>query len=76
MILLDIMMPGMDGWQVLEELERTGAKEKSEIVIYTVKNRFEEDMKRIDQDDVHYLHKPITVHDLLDTTDGILKGVQ
>ena len=76
MILLDIIMPGMDGWQVLDELKRTGGRKKSEIVIYTVKNRFEEDMKRIDQDDVHYLPKPITVHDLLDATDDIFKGAR
>jgi len=66
LILLDIMMPGMNGWKVLDELEKAGITKKTKIVIFTVKNLWEEDMKRIATDPrLHYIRKPVTMQELL-----------
>jgi DNA-binding response OmpR family regulator len=36
-ILLDIMMPGMDGWQVLEKLKDNGETKRIPVVIFTAR---------------------------------------
>ena len=36
-ILLDIMMPGMDGWQVLETLKQNTVTERIPVVIFTAR---------------------------------------
>ena len=36
-ILLDIMMPGMDGWQVLEKLKENGETKRIPVVIFTAR---------------------------------------
>ena len=36
-VLLDIMMPGMDGWQVLEKLKENGETKRIPVVIFTAR---------------------------------------
>jgi Response regulators consisting of a CheY-like receiver domain and a winged-helix DNA-binding domain len=36
-ILLDVMMPGMDGWQVLEKLKENGETKRIPVVIFTAR---------------------------------------
>lgn len=74
MLLLDIMMPEMSGWEVLEELEKRGIPQKTKIVIFTVKRLWEDDMKRLTIDRMyHYISKPITAGELLEKTEQIFQ---
>ena len=74
MILLDLMMPGMDGFEVLDELEKMGVFRKTKMVIFTVKNLFEEDMQAIVADPIlHYVHKPMIVRELLDEIESVFR---
>lgn len=36
LILLDINMPGLDGWETLEEMERRGYTENSPVIMFTI----------------------------------------
>jgi len=72
MILLDIMMPGMNGFEVIDELEMTGLAEGIKIVIYSVKRPFEEDMRRLMRNpDYHYIGKPVGTQELLEKLETI-----
>jgi len=74
MILLDIMMPKMSGWEVLDELEKRGIPQKTKTVIFTVKSLQEEDMKRITADPMYpYIGKPFTNQELLQDVETILQ---
>ena len=66
LILLDIMMPKMNGWEVLDALEKKRGSIKPKIVIFTVKGQFDDDIQRIIANPAyHYVHKPITGSELL-----------
>ena len=72
-ILLDVMMPGLDGWRVAEELlddERTSA---IPIVFLTARAELRDRARGIDLGGVDYVTKPFNpvelaplIHDLLD----------
>jgi CheY-like chemotaxis protein len=55
-IVLDIMMPGMDGWDVLGELKSDPRVADIPVVLLSI---LEEDQKGLSLGAVEYLHKPI-----------------
>jgi len=73
MILLDIMMPAMDGWAVLEELVKMGITKTTHITMLTAKPLSEEDTKRSAFDHlVHYIRKPFHFPMLFQEIDRIV----
>ena len=73
MILLDIMMPTMDGWVVLEELVKMGITKTTQITMLTAKPLSEEDTKRRAFDHlVHYIRKPFHFPMLFQEIDRIV----
>ena len=67
-ILLDINMPVMDGWEFMEEIKRIKSKISKKIIIYIVSSSIAlEDRNRSKTftDIIGYIPKPITVADLL-----------
>ncbi len=74
LILLDIMMPEMDGWKVLEVLEEKGVTEWSKLVLFTVKNTFETDITDARAKQCYYyFQKPMSTRVLLEKIEAILK---
>ena len=74
MVLLDIMMPGMDGWEVLEELERADMALEGKIVLFSVKPLQEEDWRRKGYRQVaRYIHKPVSTRELLEELEDIFR---
>lgn len=73
-ILLDVMMPGHDGWEVLEELKQDPATRSIPVIICSILEQHE---KGFSLGAVDYLTKPILEEDLvnalsrLDAGDGI-----
>ena len=67
LILLDIMMPGMDGWEVLKKLKENEATKNIPVVIFTAKEYFNgRDMaKQKGAQDL--LAKPFEPEDLIKT---------
>ena len=65
LILLDILMPGMDGWQVLERLRKYERSQKIPVIILTGKGD-SETLHRCQQQKVtDYFIKPIKINELL-----------
>lgn len=60
MILLDIMMPDMDGYQVCEKLKSNPETEKIPVIFVTAKNEDNDEKKGLELGAVDYITKPIT----------------
>lgn len=66
LILLDIHMPGLDGWKTLEEMERRGITENSPVIMFTVEELTFVKMLRKDIEGlVGYIEKPFERKKLL-----------
>jgi DNA-binding response OmpR family regulator len=72
-ILLDVMMPGLDGWRVAEELLDDDRTERIPIVFLTARAELRDRARGIDLGGVDYVTKPFNpvelaplVRDLLD----------
>lgn len=66
LIVLDLVMPGMDGWEVLRQLRRTGVKAKTRVLCLTGKTSERDYLQgwKLGVDD--YLTKPFEPDDLLE----------
>ncbi len=72
-ILLDVMMPGLDGWQVAEQLLDDGETSEIPIIFLTARAEFRDRARGLDIGGVDYITKPFNplelaplVRDLLD----------
>jgi CheY-like chemotaxis protein len=67
-ILLDINMPIMDGWEFMEEIKKIKSKINKQIIIYIVSSSIaieDRNKSKTFTDIMGYIPKPITVDDLL-----------
>jgi CheY-like chemotaxis protein len=62
-ILLDIMMPRMDGYQFARQLEQRGLRSRSAIVVLTADGRARQKAEQVGAE--AYVSKPFDVPDLL-----------
>ena len=60
MILLDIMMPGMDGYEVCSQLKANPATARIPVIFVTAKNQEEDEKKGLALGAVDYITKPIS----------------
>ena len=79
LIILDVMMSPIDGWQFLEELKRNEELKDIPVLLFTAKHVWPEEYSRYENDIVGVLEKPISLAELktalervlpLDTTPG------
>lgn len=69
LILLDINMPGLDGWQTLKEMRRRGITERVPVMMFTVEDLTFVKMLREEMEGlVGYLEKPIGMAELIEAT--------
>ncbi|MBD3343912.1 MAG: response regulator [Chitinivibrionales bacterium] len=64
LILLDIMMPGMDGWQVLETLRSEPLCASVPVIIFTAVDFTTSQKKAAEQGAQGILRKPFHLHEL------------
>ena len=57
-ILLDVMMPGLDGWRVAEELLDDGSTRDIPIVFLTARAEFRDRARGLDIGGIDYITKP------------------
>jgi len=65
-ILLDIMMPGLDGYAVLQEMRNSGLDRSVKTLVLTAKNSERDWLKGYKLGAQYYIPKPFDIDDLLD----------
>jgi CheY-like chemotaxis protein len=71
MMVLDIMMPGMDGWAVLEEMLKLPDDERPRVVIVSALSSLRDRAKAAELGADAYVPKPFNVEDLLEVLHGL-----
>jgi len=61
LILLDIMMPGMDGYEVCRQLKEDKQTESIPIIFATAMNQMEDEKKGLDLGAADYVVKPFRI---------------
>jgi CheY-like chemotaxis protein len=64
LILLDIMMTPIDGWEFLEKLRAEPALRKVPVIIFSASPSVEEKMAKINDPLLGVLHKPVSLTEL------------
>jgi DNA-binding response OmpR family regulator len=75
-ILLDVMMPGMDGWQVLEELLDDERTNDIPIIFLTARAEVRDQARGLELGGVDYITKPFSPVDLAPLVEDLLERVQ
>ena len=75
LILLDIMMPGIDGWEVSKKIKDDDELKKIPVVIFTVRGSDKDKSKSFQESgaDAH-ITKPIILEKFLGTIEWVLKN--
>ncbi|MBI1904790.1 MAG: heavy metal response regulator transcription factor [Rhodocyclales bacterium] len=71
LIILDVMLPGLDGWQVLETIRRSG--KEMPVLFLTAKDQVEDRVKGLELGADDYLVKPFAFSELLARVRTILR---
>ncbi|MCC7566367.1 MAG: response regulator [Methanomicrobiaceae archaeon] len=72
LIILDVMMSPIDGWQFLEELKRSEEMKDIPVLLFTAKHVWPEEYSRYADDIVGVLEKPISLAELKSALDRVL----
>ena len=75
MILLDVMMPRLDGWRVAEELLLDRATSRIPIVFLTARAEFRDRARGLDIGGVDYVTKPFNPLELAPLVEGLLERI-
>lgn len=71
-VLLDIMMPGMDGWDTIKEIVRKGLDKNVKILIITaIGTSNHEKMYGVESYVHDYIIKPFNVNDLVESVEKL-----
>ena len=71
LMVLDIMMPTMDGWAVLEELVKLPAEDRPRVVIVSALSTLSDRARAAELGADAYVPKPFNVEDLIDVLQGL-----
>jgi|YNPNPStandDraft_1061719.scaffolds.fasta_scaffold269094_1 two-component system alkaline phosphatase synthesis response regulator PhoP len=73
LIILDIIMPGMDGYQVLEKIKTGMYTDRIPVIMLTVKSRGDDIEKAFDKRADYYITKPYDFKQLLKKVRELIK---
>ncbi|WP_287154962.1 response regulator [Candidatus Solincola tengchongensis] len=74
LVILDILMPGKSGWEIMEDLKSNPDTASIPIIVSTVKNRPEDVEKARELQAADYIAKPYVFSDLLERIERVLGG--
>jgi DNA-binding response OmpR family regulator len=74
-VLLDVMMPGLDGWRVAEELLEDDRTHGIPIIFLTARAEFRDRARGLDIGGVDYVTKPFNPLDLAQLVRGLLERI-
>ena len=75
-ILLDVMMPGLDGWKVAEQLLEDERTSSIPIIFLTARAEFRDRAKGLDIGGIDYVTKPFNPLDLAPLVRDLLARIQ
>jgi DNA-binding response OmpR family regulator len=75
-VLLDVMMPGMDGWQVAERLLDDEATQDIPLVFLTARAELRDRARGLELGGVDYITKPFNPVELAKVVEGLLERVR
>jgi DNA-binding response OmpR family regulator len=75
-ILLDVMMPGMDGWEVFGELLKDPRTSRIPIVFLTARAELRDQARGLELGGVDYVTKPFNPLDLAPLVNDLLERVE
>jgi len=73
LILLDIMMPVMDGWEILKMLRIEESTRKIPIAMLTCKTDVKDKLTGLQEGAIDYITKPFSPEELIKRVDNIFK---
>lgn len=71
LILLDVMMPALDGFQVQQALKDDPTTKNIPIIFITARAALEDTVRAVTHGAVGYIEKPIDVHRLIQKVDSV-----
>ena len=74
LVLLDIMMPNVNGYQVLEQIRAMPSRAETPVVVITAKHDPEGVLREIGQGIVDHLAKPFSPSELVDVVERAIEG--
>ncbi len=74
LIILDILMPGKDGWEILRELKLDEELREIPVIISSVKGRPEDVERAMREGAADFIAKPYVFSDLLEMIARVLGG--
>lgn len=74
-ILLDVMMPGLDGWRVAEELLEDDRTNEIPIIFLTARAEFRDRARGLDIGGVDYVTKPFNPLELAPLVEALLERI-
>ena len=75
-ILLDVMMPGLDGWRVAERLVEDPETKEIPIIFLTARAEFRDRARGLDIGGVDYVTKPFNPVELADLVRALLARIE
>jgi len=74
LIILDIMMPEMNGFGVLESVKKFEATAKIPVIILTARNNLKDQEKAFSMGAADYVIKPIDIEDVLERVSSLVNS--
>jgi DNA-binding response OmpR family regulator len=74
LVLLDVMMPGMDGWQVCRTIKNHPAYGRTRVVMVTAKGGYEDKFEGMRAGADDYVVKPINLEELTEKVERNLEA--
>jgi DNA-binding response OmpR family regulator len=75
-VLLDVMMPGLDGWQVAERLLEDERTSRIPIIFLTARAEFRDRARGLDIGGIDYVTKPFNPLELAPLVRGLLQRIE
>ena len=74
LVLLDINMPGMDGWETLRLIRADGELDRMPVVMFSVKGEVVDKVQAMQEGAADYIPKPFAVDTLCARVGRVLEG--
>ena len=76
LVLLDINMPGMDGWETLRSIRCDDEMDAVPVVMFSIKGEIRDKVESLQEGAVDYITKPFAVDHLIDRVGRVLEGAR